>query len=99
MGGIFFFGERHIQFQFPVKGYAPEVSIKVQIFFLFKPSHKKSRVHIKGSPPVTTTESAPDSITRLIIISVSTIGWTLGFHEKRESHQLHPMSQPPSLIK
>src|SRR5450759_1906739 len=76
-GGIFLFGDRHIQSHSPLKGYAPEVSIKVRIFFFFNPVHKYSRFHISGSPPVTTTESVPDFATLSIIASVSTIGLSL----------------------
>jgi len=96
---MFFFGDRHIQSQLPLNGYAPEVSIKVLIFLLFKPAHNKSRFHISGSPPVTTTESAPESITRPIMTLVSINGCRSGFQEKRESHQEQPMSHHPNLIK
>jgi len=98
-GGAFLFGERHIQSHLPVKGYMPDVSIKVRISIFFNELHKKSRFHVKGSPPVTTTEFVPDFTTCSTIVSVSTTGCSEGFQANLVSHQAHPTSQPPSLMK
>src|SRR5947207_1759405 len=66
-GALNFFGDKQTQSQFPVRGYAPDVSMLVFNPALCNSDVSKSKLYMAGSPPVTTAISVPDDFAFLTI--------------------------------
>src|SRR6188474_2355214 len=98
-GALNFFGDKQIQSHVPLNGYAPDVSICVFKPDCFSSLVNSSRLCIKGSPPVTTTISAGVSLTFNFKLSNFNFGCLLTSQLSFTSHQTHPTSHPPNLIK
>src|SRR4030095_13271815 len=98
-GALNFFGDKQIQSHLPLSGYAPDVSICVLNPADCNSLARSVRSCSKGSPPVTTTICAGVLLTSDFNLPTSYFGCFSTSQLSFTSHQTHPTSQPPNLIK